>query len=254
MSRVLKSSSVVVDEDKRVRIDFAAKQEKEISKEQTEYREESKDGEISVSIIEKATRGADFIIESAKKKASRIMVQAEEEANELRITAMDEARQEGYEAGYAQGMSEAEQIKYDAQAVFEEAAELRRNVIENTEQEILELIVRLISKLLTDTVVINPQVIMVLIRQGLDMASSTGKLTIRVSADDYDSVINNKHDILKQIENSSELEIIKDLSLNKADCIIETPLGNIDCSLSMQANQLIDNLYYIYENDSSFGV
>jgi flagellar biosynthesis/type III secretory pathway protein FliH len=42
---------------------------------------------------------------------------------------------------------------------------------------------------------------------------------------------------------------VKDLSLNPTDCIIETPYGNIDCSLERQMQDLIENLYYIYEQN-----
>ena len=75
-----------------------------------------------------------------------------------------------------------------------------------------------------------------------------GDIFIHVSADDYESAINDKDDIVSSREGSVNIEIIKDLSMNVGDCLIETPFGNIDCGIDQQLKEVKSNLYYILEN------
>jgi flagellar assembly protein FliH len=70
---------------------------------------------------------------------------------------------------------------------------------------------------------------------------------IHVSKQEYYIVVENLSQLIEATSNSA-IEVIKDLSLNKGDCIIETPFGNVDSSFDMQFEAIKNDLIYILEN------
>jgi len=55
--------------------------------------------------------------------------------------------------------------------------------------------------------------------------------------------------LLAAVEGGAEVEIVKDLSLGKAECIIETPYGSVDCSLEGQIEQMRESLMMILNGE-----
>lgn len=206
------------------------------------------DEEFALDIIKKAELEAKAIRIDALKKA--------EEEIELRRhilkTEIKEERSkshdEGYKEGYDEGLKESLKLKEEAELIYENTIKEREELLKNIEGETINLIINIVKKLLDDTVEMNPDVILVLIKKGLAETTLSGDISIKVSSDDYEYVLKNKEKIVPFMDSGSKLEIIRDLSLRKSDCIIETPFGNIDCSLDEQFNLLKENLFFLLEN------
>lgn len=255
MSRVLKSRFVTVDADHSVTIDVTEadetlwEQEAEQSG-QSSYGSQPEEAEAGrnspAALLYRAGREAEQIIRIARQEANDILRKANETAEEMIEANKREGFDTGMRDGYESGRAEAEALVLEARQTLDDAARQREQIIDSVEGELLELIIKIAGKLLSDTIRLDPQVIMVLIRQGLSATTSTGDVVVRVCAEDYDTVIENKDEISKWTEASSRLEIVKDLSLAQCDCVIETPYGNIDCSLDRQYKTLTENLYRVY--------
>ena len=112
----------------------------------------------------------------------------------------------------------------------------------------VDLMINVIDKILCKALDLDKSVILNLVRQGFSQTTVTGNVFVRVSDDDYDSVNENKDEIFNMIDSNVKLELIKDMTLGKGDCIIETPFGNIDCGLKQQFEGLKNSLYYVLEN------
>jgi len=207
------------------------------------------------------------IIGEAQKDSKRMMSQARAESDKYMRDAITEAensrgkiRDEAYEAGFAEGvaagLAEGQRLENEAAEVLEDARRQRRQMIERLEPELVELISAMTEKLIHDKAAFNPQLILHLIRAGLaesrDTAAS-GEIAVMVSEDDFDAVSENKDDLLKITGGGVKLEIIKDPSLNKSDCIIKTAYGYIDTSLGQGFEQLRENLYLIKRDADSGG-
>jgi len=69
---------------------------------------------------------------------------------------------------------------------------------------------------------------------------------VKVSPEDFDAVYENSDNILRSAGYSGQLEIKKDIALKQGDCIVETPVGNVDASVDVQLESiekvLVDNL------------
>lgn len=198
--------------------------------------------------ISEAELKANEIIESAQMEASQIILNANSEADTIRQNTFEESKDEGYKAGYDEAMAEVEALKNEALAIKQSAVDEKQELIDGVEPELINLVINVLDKIFKKSVDINPQIIIALIKEGISNATVTGDLFVHVSSDDYDTVVSNKKDILALTDGNTNIEIIKDLSLNKGDCIIETPFGNIDCSLERQFQGLKQGLYYILEN------
>jgi flagellar assembly protein FliH len=201
--------------------------------------------ELSENIIINATRKSEAMIKEALKEAEEIVREAKEQASRDVDSILAQSREQGYKEGLDNAEYEAGQIRAEADAVLQDAVRERQQMQASLEPEMVDLIIRVLSKLLDDTVKINPQIIMNLIKQGMASSTITGDVSVHVSQYDYETVTENKDEILALADGSVKLEIIKDLSLNQMDCVIETAFGSIDCSLGQKFESLRDNLTYI---------
>lgn len=199
-------------------------------------------------ILLRAKSEAFRIVRTANENAEKLLDDAKAECERLKIQTEEDAKKLGYDEGYALGVEESEALKINAQQVYDEAVENRDKMLKEIEPQSIDLIIKIVKKLLGDIVELKPQVIQNLIMQGLTDVTITGNIIIRVSKQDYDHVMENKDVFLAKLEGGNNVEIIKDPALSKSDCIIETSFGNIDCSLEQQFESLKQNLYFIFNN------
>lgn len=189
---------------------------------------------------------------SAKEKALDIEKKAKEEAEQKTLLVIQEAKEEGFRKGHSEGIEEgnkeAAAIKEEALRIREEALAYKGELIENTEPEIVELILGIIKKLISDEIEIDPQVIVFLIKKALRQVSVTGNIQVFVSYEDFENVDNNKKEIFSGLETMAKIEFFRDGSLSKGQCIIETPMGGINCNIGEQFKELEKSMYFLLKN------
>lgn len=195
-----------------------------------------------------ADEEAERIINDAKKSAQSIIDNAFAEAENKKNEIFESARQEGYSAGVSAAEEQTAGMKEEAFQILENAKRERESMLENVESDAVDFIINAVDKILCKTVNLDKDIVLNLIRQGFSQTTVTGDVFVRVSEDDYKDVEENRAEIFDMVDSNVNLEIIKDASLAKGDCIIETPFGNVDCSLKQQFEGLKNSLYYILEN------
>jgi len=252
LSKILKSFAVTIDMDNVVSVDVPDMNNFFIEDDDYEDAPPVLTEEEALSraeqIIADAAAEADEIKNGAQAQAEDVVAkmrqQAEAEIEELKAAAYDEAA----EAGKAEGSKEAAKIIKEAEDIKAQAYVEKNRILNSAEPEIVELIAEIAEKLIGGAFELKPDLILFLVKQGLSATTLAGDIIIHISQDDYNAVISNKNELLAMAEAGCNIEIIKDLSLNAADCIIETKLGNIDCSLDQQYSALKDNLFLILKN------
>ena len=201
-------------------------------------------------ILSAAQAEAEAIIGQAKKNAEFIMADVRQQADKIREENIAAAQEEGFKKGYGDGVKSAEELMKTAEGELAKAQAVRENALKELEGELIGLVLGISKKLLGDSVQINRQVVLNLIKMGLSDTTAVGDITIRVSAGDYELVVKNKEDIVQNASSGSKVEIMKDASLEPGGCIIETPFGNIDCGIGEQFEALKQSFHYICEHDS----
>lgn len=258
MSKILKAPSIIIDNENKINIDvptfskdinldFDYSLEENESLDEDNYIDE-KDSIDEEIILANAKNKADNIIKEAELEAEKIIEEAKIEAENIKMETFEESKKNGYNIGLEEAYAEVEGMKNATENEYNEALKQREIIIDSIEEDMVNLMEKILNKILGDSVNINPKVILSLIKQGLSKNTVSGDVFIHISKDDYDCALEEKETIISFTDGNTNIELIKDFSLNKGDCIIETPFGNIDCSLDQQFQNLKDNLYYILEN------
>ncbi len=210
-----------------------------------EYQQEIDPTERARQIVDAAKAEAESILENARQTAEDIIANATADAKKNADRIKEQSRQDGHDAGITEANAEAERIKAEARELYTQAENDREEALKNLEPEIVRLIVDITEKLLMRTVIINPGVVVNLVKDCLANTTTVGDIVIHVSEDDYELVSQSKNDILSVVDTSTNVSIIKDSTLNISDCVIETQFGNIDCSLDQQFQALKSDLFYL---------
>ena len=250
-NRILKAGTVEVDTDNKVVIEVAPLQEQGMPLTSEPERGSTDVEKIEAkarNIVQQARYQAEQILNEARRAAAveqaNLISQAEAEATRLTREASDRGYQEGMEVATREG----DAIKAEATKVLEQANADREAMQKALEPEMVQLLIDIMDKLVGDAVKLNPSIIINLIKQGLSSSTITGDVIVYVSAQDFDETIAKKDELLAITDGSVKLDIVKDLSLNPSDCVIETPFGSIDASLGQQHEALRENLTYILGN------
>jgi flagellar assembly protein FliH len=214
--------------------------------------------DIANDIISNAQAQAAIILRDSERDCKFAMAKAEDEADrileEARATIEQEAqqvREENRKLGYQEGMDsakdEAEAIKAEANALLElckmDCDEMRASI----EPDTVNLVIDITRKLLGEAVELDPSLVVELIRNGLDGTTIKGAVSVRVAPKAYEAVVERKEELMAAAGGNAEVEIIKDLSLQPADAVIDTEIGGIDVGLDTQFDAMSEDLISLLE-------
>lgn len=205
---------------------------------------------IKENIILKAKQDAEKLIIEAGERAAQLLEQAKKDAMFAKLRIEEEGRQQGYQEGFQQGSEESKKLLIQAKTELENARKERERIINDIEPKVVDLIIKISEKVLGTTIKTNKNSIKYLLQKGLlEVKNTSDKITVRVSEDDYLTVLDNKKEIFEDFSLADKIDIVKDLSLEIGDCIIETQFGNIDCSLGVQFEGLKQELLFILSSN-----
>ncbi|MCM1495361.1 MAG: FliH/SctL family protein [Bacteroides sp.] len=189
---------------------------------------------------------ADAIFEDARTAAEKII----EEARAQALILKEEAKQNGMEEGYRKGYEEAqaqldareEELQNRYESIRQQLEEDYEQQLREAEPKLVDVICRLLHKLTGVLVEEQQDVLVHIIDNAMKDIESSGKISIKVSEEDYADVYSH-FDWIRQLVNSNvEVELVSDAKLEKLECLIETESGIINCGLSEQLDHLITSL------------
>ena len=248
MSKIYKSSNIHIGAPKPIKNIFLI---------ETKPKPKDDESENAVSSPEDEAKAmAESIIEEAKQMYLQIIDEANNEAKKTIDDAFSDAdniRTEAYESGFKSGHQDANE---NMQGIIEQASDLRdfldrrkEELLKELEVQIIDLIVDSTKKIIGNELLQNQNAIFSLIKQALSKCAIKNKMTIRVSENDFEKTVAGKESIMRVIEGLSDLEIVKDLSLNTGGCIIETASGEINASTDVQIKELEKAFLFTLRNE-----
>lgn len=189
-------------------------------------------------IIESAKIQSEDLIKAAEIQAQRIIENAEDEACE-RIKALEEeARQQGFEKGYEEAKNMYEHLLSEAENIREHAKVEYSEVMAGIERDAIELIMDIARRVIGEEITLNKGHLVNIVGEALGKSSNRDNITVRVSAQDYDYVLDNKDKLLSMAEGIGEIEIKKDAALKPGDCLVETSYGSIDAGVETKLRKI----------------
>ena len=184
------------------------------------------------------------ILSDARSQADGILSEARQQAAQL----AESAHNEGFNAGYTEGLQQAEQemaerIDAAMQERREELDNEYQKIVDELEPEMVDTLTRIYEHVLGVEVASMRGIILHLLKTTLSRIDPGESFLIHVSPDDYDDVADERESLQAVITSpSSTFDIVEDPLLNRNECMIETDGGIFDCSLGVEMEELTKKL------------
>lgn len=205
---------------------------------------------ISRDIVYKAKEDAAVIMREAELEAERIISQAMEKAKELTETMKQTAKEEGYRHGEDLAQQHYKKLVTEAKNYKDQCKNEYEDTLNSLEHEIVNLIVNIAEKILGDELHNNENAILGIVRETFNACSSHDSVLLKVSAEDYDYVVQNEETLRSMVSDLNDLEIRKDGALERGSCLIETDFGSVDGSCDTIIENIRQAFFSILHNAS----
>ena len=211
--------------------------------------------EIKVDSVD--TSVVDQMINSAKEEAAAIIAEAkviaEQSSNEA-LQQVDRIKQQAYDDGYQKGQQEGhiqgKQSGLDEmQVLINDAAEKAQRMLTTGEKEakemilaaerqIIEIALAVAGRILACQIEENPMIVLPIVKKALEKVRDQEQIVLRVSADDYEVVVQAKQEFQNIVGREQALTISVDRTIERGSCIVDTSYGLVDAKIDTQFDAL----------------
>ncbi len=149
-----------------------------------------------------------------------------------------QARDEGYAAGLAQGMTEARTVLHERMArldaLLDSAARPLRSMDELVELELTRLAMTVARQVISHELRTAPDLVVEAVRQAaLALPSASGNLRVRLHPDDLA--------LLRSLDMAeSHWQLLPDNSLQRGDCLLESERSRLDARVETRLAAVVD--------------
>ncbi len=178
-------------------------------------------------IISQSLDESKKIIEKAKEEASQIIAKSEAEGFEI-------GRQKGYEAG----LKEADPLISVFTGLIKELKNIRHEFHENSEEEVLNLVLSVARTVIGLEVERDPSLIQNVIREAVKQLETRENMKILVNPEDLAEAEEFKPQLGKDLERQVDMTIEPDSNITRGGCMVETNIGSIDARLETQLESI----------------
>jgi flagellar assembly protein FliH len=184
-----------------------------------------------------AAAEAERMIAEAGEKIRKLEEESRQTLDDEKREALEAGRKAGGEEGYAQGKAEVERLVQRTQAVLERAQNKRGEILAETEQEIVDLVLLLTRKVVKAITESQRSVILQNVVQALRKIKARGTVIIRVNIADLKLTTEHTKDFIQMMEGTG-IQVVEDSTVGPGGCVIETDFGEIDARISSQLAEL----------------
>jgi flagellar assembly protein FliH len=181
----------------------------------------------------------DFKLQQASEQAEAIINDAQNQAEEIKQGAIEQGHQEGYDAGYQEGMAAVESLKADIEAQRDGLEKEYQMLVDELEPEMVDVLTQIYEHVLGIELRDDKGIILHLLKNTLSRIEPGNDLIVHVSSDDYDEVMDEKETLNACVTSpNTTMEIIEDPLLKENECMIESDSGVFDCSLGVELSEI----------------
>lgn len=192
--------------------------------------------------IAAAREEADQLLAEAKSQADQLLAEARTESGQIRET----AQAEGRDAGYAQGMEEANrQLEEERRQLKQLEADMREELRQQQEQlepRLVEVITELVEQVFHVQFHDKEEILLYLVRSTLESIDGGKTFIIRTCMERAAYLEEHRQEIADCLGRGVTLDIIGEHSMGEGDCIIETENGLFECGPDVQLENLVKDI------------
>lgn len=199
--------------------------------------------------VKRKTGEAQVVKRAAEDEAEKIVADAAEKARQIetdslaafeneRKDAEESGRVAGREAGFTEGKEEVARLVGRTQVILERAQDKRAEILAETEQQIIDLVL-LISRKVIKVISENQRNVVVSnVAQALRKVKGRGNIIIKVNMLDLKLTTEHKKEFIEMVEGAKSIQVVEDTTVDPGGCVIETDFGEIDARISSQLAEL----------------
>lgn len=178
-------------------------------------------------------------LEETRQQSEQMLIQAQDEIEEMKRQALEQAQEQGYQEGYQKGMREADALKEECLLKEAQLEEAFQQKIEELEPMFIETLTGIYEHIFKVDLSNYRSLVENLLIDALQKTDSARNYIIHVSKEDYPEVCKQKERIQEETGTlAAGFEVISDMTLSPAQCMIETENGIFDCSLGTELEEL----------------
>jgi flagellar assembly protein FliH len=174
-------------------------------------------------------------VEQARAEAERLLAEAEQEAVAIR----EQARLEGAKVGEAQGRKLLEEATERVESLSSELAEHKSSLYREARAQVVELVLALAQKVLGGLAESQAEAVLRVAERAIQLLSDRETLTIRVHPEEVKLLVEAKPKILETFDGIQKLTVVKDPSVKRGGCLVQTPTTEIDARLDTQLQEIV---------------
>ncbi len=206
--------------------------------EDTAFAEVKRQTDQAAVIKADAENEAAAIVEKAKAEAAQIVAEAQAQHDKIVADARQEGFDQGSSEGYDKGKAEVERLIERMHKVLEAVMQRREEILQDTETQIVELVILMARKVIKILSENQKNVIMANTVAALRKVKTRGNVTLRVNIEDVKLTTQHAEEFIQHVENVQGITVQEDSAVEKGGCIVETDFGAIDARISSQLTEL----------------
>lgn len=181
----------------------------------------------------------DLKLQQAQEQADAIIQNAKEQASAILENAKEEGHNQGYEAGYQEGVAAAEVLKQEIEQKRNALEAEYQQLVDDLEPEMVETLTQIYEHVFGIELREDKGIILHLLKSTLSRIEPGKNLIVHVSSDDYDDILDERPALEACVTSpNTSMEIIEDPLLKGNECMIESDSGVFDCSLGVELSEL----------------
>ena len=185
----------------------------------------------------------DLKLQQAQEQADAIIQDAMQQAENIRNSAMQQGRQEGYDAGYQEGVMAAQSLQDEIEQQRGDLEKEYQQIVDELEPEMVDILTQIYEHVFNIELREDKGIILHLLKTTLSRIEPGKDLIVHVSSDDYDEIMDEKDTLQAAITSpNTTMEIIEDPLLKENECMIESDSGVFDCSLGVELSEITRKL------------
>ena len=206
--------------------------------EDTAFAEVKRQTDQAAVIKADAENEAASILEKAKNEAAQIVAEAQAQHDKIVSEARQDGFEQGHQEGYEKGAAEVDRLIERMHKILEAVMQRREEILQDTESQIVELVILMARKVIKILSENQKNVIMANTVAALRKVKTRGNVTLRVNIEDVKLTTAHADEFIQHVENVQGITVQEDSSVEKGGCIVETDFGAIDARISSQLTEL----------------
>lgn len=184
------------------------------------------------------------MLEDANKESKKIISDAELRAKEV----LKKSEKDGYEKGYNKSMADLKQMLEEARGDIDNAHKYRKETVQGLEQEIINMIISSVNKIIKTKISTDDKVITDMIIKTIDSLNSQEKLIVKISSEDFDNAGKLRDKILALYPGVEDVQVKIVEGFKSGDIEIESESGVVNPSVDYQIKRLSEEFNKLVPN------